>query len=129
MTVEGQIKARQKALKSVGGAFKDISDELKADAPDITKIQTAAANIPTLVEGMENWFPEGTGPDSGVETDALPVIWESKEDFQQKTSDMQTAAANLNTVAQGGDAAAIGAAFKETGGTCKACHDKYRLDD
>ncbi len=129
LTVKEQIDARQTALKNVGKAFKAISDQLKSDSPDIAIIQTAAASIPTETEGMADWFPEGTGPDSGVETDALPVIWESKEDFLAKATDMQEAAANLNSVAQAGDAAAIGEAFKATGGTCKACHDKYRLDD
>lgn len=123
------IEARQKALKDVGGAFKAISDQFKADSPDIEKIQLAAASVPTLTEGMAEWFPDGSGPEAGIETDALPAIWESKDDFLSKVSDFQKASTNLNTVAQSGDMAAIGAAFKETGGTCKACHDKYRLDD
>jgi len=129
MTVKDQIEARQGQLKKVGKAFKTISDNLKSDAPDVAAMQAAAASIPAATEGMADWFPDGTGPDSGVETDALAIIWEEKEDFLTKVSDMQTAAANLSTIAEGGDVAAIGEAFKATGGTCKSCHDKYRLDD
>lgn len=129
MTAKEQIEARQAGLKKIGKAFKTISDNLKLDTPDIAAIQEAAASIPTATEGMADWFPEGTGPDSGVETDALPAIWESKEDFLAKESAFQEAVTKLVAATETGDVAAIGAAFKETGGTCKACHDKYRLDD
>lgn len=129
MTIKEQIEARQGQLEKVGDAFKAIVDQLKADSPDIAIIQEAAAVVPEATQGMADWFPEGSGPESGVETDALPAIWENMTDFQEKVVNMQEAAATLNTAAQGGDMAAIGEAFKNTGGTCKACHDDYRLDD
>lgn len=129
MTVKEQIEARQGHLKKIGKAFKTISDQLKAGSPDLGAIQSAAALVPKEAEGMADWFPEGTGPDTGVKTEALPVIWENKSDFDDKVLAMQEAAAQLNTVAQGGDVTAIAAAFRTTGGKCKACHDKYREDD
>ena len=129
LTVKEQIEARQGQLKKMGKAFKTISDQLKADSPDLSQIQTAAAAGPKESATMTDWFPEGTGPQSGVETEALPVIWENKADFNLKITALQDAAALLDSAAQTGDIAAIGAAFKTTGGTCKACHDKYRLDD
>ncbi|MEH6715248.1 cytochrome c [Parasphingorhabdus flavimaris] len=129
LTVKEQIEARQGQLKKMGKAFKTISDQLKADSPDLSQIQTAAAAVPEESATMIDWFPEGTGPQSGVETEALPVIWENKADFNLKITALQDAAALLDSAAQTGDIAAIGAAFKTTGGTCKACHDKYRLDD
>ncbi len=129
MTIKEQIEARQGQLEKVGDAFKAISDQLKAGSPNIAIIQEAAAAVPEATQGMADWWPEDSGPESGVETDALPAIWENMADFQEKVGNMQEAAANLNTAAQGGDMAAIGEAFKATGGTCKACHDDYRLDD
>ena len=129
MTVKEQIELRQGQLKKVGKAFKTISDQLKSDSPDVAAIQAAAASVPAEASDLADWFPEGTGPETGIDTEALPAIWENKSDFTQKASDLITAANNLNTAAQGGDIAAIGEAFKTTGGTCKACHDKYRLDD
>ncbi len=127
--VKAQIEARQAQYKKIGGAFKTINDNLKSGSPDIAAIQAAAASLPEIAATMGDWFPEGTGPESGVKTEALPAIWENRADFDQKIAAFQAAAANLNTVAQGGDVAAIGAAFGATGGTCKACHDNFRLDD
>lgn len=129
MMVKEQIEARQAQLKKIGKGFKAISDQLKAGSPDLKQIQAAAAVVPKEAAGMVDWFPEGTGPESGVKTEALPIIWEDKAGFNDKVAAMQDAAAKLNTIAQGGDVAAIAAAFQTTGGTCKACHDKYRLDD
>jgi len=129
ITVKEQIEARQAHLKKIGKAFKSISDQLKAGSPDLAEIQTAAAVVPKEAEGMADWFPEGTGPDAGVKTAALPVIWEDKTDFNDKVAAMQDAAAQLDKTAQGGDVSAIATAFQATGGKCKACHDKYRKDD
>lgn len=129
MTVKEQIEARQGHLKKIGKAFKSISDQLKADSPDLARIQAAAALVPKEAEGMADWFPEGTGSESGVKTDALPVIWKNKSNFNDKVLAMQEAAAGLDTVAQSGDVATIATAFQATGGKCKDCHDKYREDD
>ena len=129
LTAKVQIETRQAQLKKMGKAFKTISDQLKSGSPDIAAIQEAAASVPVESAGMEDWFPAGTGPDSGVKTDALPVIWETPEDFAQKIADFRAASDNLAAVAAGGDLAAIGAAFGETGGACKSCHQTYRADD
>lgn len=129
LTVKAQIEARQEGFKAVGGEFKTINDQLRSGSPDIAVIQAAAAKLPEVIEGADGWFPEGTGPDSGVETEALPIIWEEPEDFAAKTSDFVLAIEALDAAAQTGELPAIQAAVQATGGTCKACHDKFRLDD
>jgi len=50
-------------------------------------------------------------------------------DFDQKIADFHAAAATLASTAEGGDLAAIGEAFGNTGGACKSCHQTYRADD
>lgn len=129
MTAQGMSDLRHEKLENVGDAFKAISDQLRSDSPDVAAIQTAVASIPPEVEGMADWFPAGTGPDDGVDTDALAAIWENKADFLEKESNFQAALVELSAAADGGNVAAIGEAFKKTGGTCKACHDDYRKDD
>ena len=129
LTAAETVEARQTHLKAVGKAFKTISDNLKSGEPDLAAIQAAAASVPAETSGMADWFPEGSGPASGVKTDALPVIWETRADFDTKLADFQAAAATLGTVAAAGDIAAITEAFAATGATCKACHQTYRADD
>src|SRR5438034_510427 len=74
-SVEELVKARQQGLKALGAAFKVIRDELKADAPDAAKIRKASADITQAAGTIDQWFPAGTGPDSGVKTDAKPEVW------------------------------------------------------
>jgi cytochrome c556 len=129
MTPKEQIELRQGQLKKLGKAFKTISDGLKASEPDVAAIQAAAASVPVETAGMADWFPAGTGPEAGVETEALPAIWDEADLFAEKVADFQTAAAALAAAGETGDMAAIGAAFATTGGTCKSCHETFRADD
>src|SRR5262245_56457549 len=66
MTVKQQIEARQHNLKDLGGAFKTVNDQLKTDAPQLTEIKLAAEEIRSHSQDIANWFPAGTGPESGV---------------------------------------------------------------
>lgn len=128
-TAKEQVEFRQGQFKKMGKAFKTISDELKSSNPDVTVIQAAAASVPEITADMDTWFPAGSGPGSGVKTDALPVIWENPDDFAEKIANLGAAADGLAAAAEGVDIAAIGTAFGTTGGTCKSCHDTYRADD
>ena len=58
-------------------------------------------------------------------TKAKPEIWKNKADFEKKMQDMTAATEVLAKAAAAGEKGAIMKAFKETGGTCKACHDDY----
>ncbi len=129
VTVRAQIETRQEALKAIGKNFKTINDQLKSSSADVETIQTAVAELPDLSADMAEWFPAGTGPESGVETDALAIIWDDPVDFSAKIVDAQSAIAAFDLAAQSGDLDAITSAFQTTGGACKACHEKYRLDD
>lgn len=123
------IEARQAGFKKLGKAFKTISDELRSGAPDMSVVEATTASIPVVTSGIENWFPAGTGPEAGVKTAALAAIWEKPADFATKVAGFKTAAAALEAAGKTGDAAAITAAFRATGGTCKACHDSYKKKD
>ena len=125
-TVAEQIEYRKGQYKKLGGAFKTISDALKSGSPDMAAIQAAATSVPEVTEGMVDWFPAGTGPESGVKTGASAKIWAQPDDFAAKVTAFETAAANLATAAATGDIGAISAAFGATGGTCKGCHDVYK---
>ncbi len=129
MTISEMIEARQEGFEDIGGSFKTINDELKKGEPDVAAIQSAAATVETLSQDVGEWFPEGTGMSSGVETEALDAIWEDPEGFEAAIAKFQTAAGELNTAAESGDVEVIQASFKDAGASCKNCHDNYRLDD
>jgi cytochrome c556 len=74
-------------------------------------------------------FPGGTGPASGLKTDALPAIWAQRTTFDGHAKKLIAEADKLVAVAGSGNAAAVGAQFKAVGGTCGGCHKQFRADD
>ncbi|MEM7569186.1 MAG: cytochrome c [Pseudomonadota bacterium] len=122
------MEARHEAFEKLGKTFKTISDQLRSGSPDLSIVQPAAASVPEITKDMETWFPAGSGPESGIKTDALAAIWEKPEEFAAKIAAHKTAAASLGAAAGTGDIGAITAAFKATGATCGSCHDSFKAD-
>lgn len=122
------MKARHENFETIGKNFKAISDELKAGTPASEKAVEAINTISTTAEGIDTWFPAGSGPEAG-KTEAKAVIWEQPDDFAEKITNFKTALADLKAAGDAGDGELIAANFKTVGGTCKACHDTYREED
>jgi len=68
-------------------------------------------------------FPEDS---VGDESDAREDIWLNWADFEAKYKTFKEAAAKLAEVAASGDEGAMRVQFKETAGTCKACHHDFK---
>lgn len=122
------IKERQKGLKEMGEAFKTVRDEL-AGGKDVAKIKAAAAVISKSSNAMVNWFPAGTGPETGVKTAAKPEIWSDTADFTAKRQKLVEETTKFAALAESGDLAAIGGGVRGLGGACKGCHDRYRVKE
>lgn len=124
------IKSRQDKLRDMGGALKAIDDELKKGSPDWDNI--ILPNADTL-QGRStfllNWFPKGSGPESGVKTYALPALWQKGDDFTKLGKAMQAEAVKLKQVAAAKNAGALKEEAFTLGKACKACHDNYRSPD
>lgn len=128
LTAKATIEARQANYKKFGKSFKTISDALKAGATSTPEVAEAGATLADLAPQIGDWFPEGSGAASGVETDALDAIWERPDDFAAAIAKLEAAAPALATATASGEAAAIDAAFREAGAACKNCHDSFRAE-
>ncbi len=94
------------------------------NAPEFAKRAERVAALSTqLLEG----YPAGSH--EGAHTDAKPEIWSRFADFSAKMKSFETESAKLSVIAKGGNEEAIKTQFGKVGGTCKACHDKYKIDD
>ncbi|MGH6999564.1 MAG: c-type cytochrome [Phenylobacterium sp.] len=125
---ETAIASRQAGYKKMGAAFKAISDELKKGSPDAKLIAANAQVVNAHAAQVPKWFPKGSGPEAGFKTEAKPVIWTDSAKFAAAAANLQTEAGKLQTVSASGNIDAIKAQFRATGGTCKACHDVYRVE-
>ncbi|MGZ3306583.1 MAG: c-type cytochrome [Asticcacaulis sp.] len=122
-------KARGDYFHGLGRASKGLRDALKSDAPDmdavrgfITQIAAAAPNLPAQ-------FPAGSGPESGVKTEAKAEIWSNPAKFKQDAAGLATAAQALNAAGAKGDVAAIRTAADGLGQACKTCHSEFKNSD
>jgi cytochrome c556 len=121
------VKARQKGLKALGAAFKTIRDELKGDSPDAAKIRGASADITEAAGAIDKWFPAGTGPDSGVKTDAKPEVWTDTARFATAREAFVREANKWAQIGNSTDVSAWKEGAASLGQSCKGCHDKYRV--
>jgi cytochrome c556 len=117
------MKARHDNYEMLGANMKVLLDNFKSDTPDMAAANAAAVNVKAFADAMGDWFPAGTGPDSGIESEAKANIWTDRATFDAAHAKLKDEAAKLATAT---DAAAFKAQFPATGGSCKNCHDTFR---
>lgn len=122
------IEERQANFEAMGKAFKAIRTQLEGDSPDMATIATAATDLNAAALKIEGYFPEGTSVDDGYDTEALATIWEKPEEFAAAHQRLVDESAKMITIAEGGDPAAVADQVGAIGGSCKNCHDTFRLD-
>ena len=120
------ILARQELMENTRDAAKVIGGMLKEQTPFDAAAAMAAFNTwkKTATEAGD-LFPEGS--DSGHDTEAKANIWTDRADFDAKLADFGTqvdAAIAANPDSLEALKAAAGPVFN----SCKACHEKYRLE-
>ena len=126
---EDQIKYRQAGYSFMAWNMGKIKANVEGEY-NAQQVQ-AAANAIAAIAGSGMGALYGPGTDKAVgdrKTRVKPEFFQNMEDVGKLATDFNAAAANLAKVAATGDKAAVQKAFGETGETCKACHDKYRME-
>ena len=126
-SVESVIKARQTHLKDMGAAFKTVRDETRKPTPAMDQIKVAAGQIAKAAAAIDTWFPQGSGPESKVETDAKSEIWADPQGFETAAKALKAEAPKLQQLANANDLAGVKGQVGKLGGACKGCHDKFRV--
>lgn len=83
-----------------------------------------AEGLANGVSELATLFPDGSAVE---DSDALPAIWERPEEFAAAIDKAVAATQKFVAAAQSGDAEAISGAFREVGGSCRGCHDNFRV--
>jgi len=118
---------RHEGMEKIGDTNKLLRREITSSSPFMPAVKSGAATIASLSKQANGWVPAGTGPHVG-KTGAKPEIGQNQQDFVAKLRNFQGAAQAFNAAAQSGDMNSIKARYSDLGGTCKACHDKYRSE-
>ena len=121
---EDVIKARKALMKENGDQAKIGAAMAKGEQPfDLTKVKAIFAQYQEAAAKMPNLFPESSK--TGGDTEALPKIWESMDDFKAKFVKFGEEAKEAEGSAKDLDSfkAAFGTVMKNCGG----CHQTYRV--
>jgi cytochrome c556 len=131
-TSEKQAKAsiqfRKAILQLVRSNMGPLGGMAKGQIPyDAEVMATNGLRIEQLSYMMEDYFATDTRK-FDLKTDASDDIWKNSDDFNALALDMADAAKNLQQVAESGEESDFRKAIGAVGATCKACHDKYKVD-
>jgi cytochrome c556 len=118
------IKQRKEILKSFGAATKDPGAMNRGEAAfDLAKVQAALKVYQSGAPKLKGLFPADSK--TGGETQALPVIWEKKKEFDglwdKLAADASAAAGKIK------DEASFKAEFPKVLANCGGCHKVYRV--
>ena len=122
---EQAAKTRQGLFDVQGFAFGPVAAMLKEAPFDASVAQKAAARLQVTAGMIPDVFQLDTRKFQ-VTTKAKETIWSDKAGFDKKTTDLQTAVADLAAAAAKGDKGATLKAAGAVGGACKSCHEDYR---
>lgn len=117
------IKERKKILKSFGDATKEPGKMLKSEQPfDLAKVKAALATYKAGAPKLPALFPADSK--TGGDTEALPAIWEKKDDFDGRYKKLADDAAKAETSIT--DEISFLEEFPKVVANCGGCHKIYR---
>ena len=122
----GIVKVRMDAMSAIGGNMKSISAMLKGEADFDAQLITKQARE---ISGHAAVFPEHFKEEIEDKfTEASPAIWDKPEEFSKLSKDLSDYANMLAQNALGSEAGeSLMADFKNVAGTCKTCHEQFRV--
>ena len=123
LSVEEIIKGRKALFSKNYSTAKRVQTFATKGDFDKAKILMLemSQNYKTLIE----YFPENTK--EGFKTEALPAIWENKEEFNNLMNKSSNDMVELISIIENSDD--IGSSLKKfMWGNCKSCHSKFRAE-
>lgn len=130
---EDQIRFRQSAYSFASWNLAKIKSQVvqKPDTFDKNQVVAAARALAAIANsGLEALYAPGTDQGTGWQKTRLKPEFFQKPDAAKKLSEDFIRESNeLLKVAETGNVSAIKVQFGKISGTCKSCHDAFRLRD
>jgi cytochrome c556 len=127
---EAAVKARQSLMTLIAYNLGPMAQMAQGRVDyDAETAQAAADNLYTLTRhSQERFWPEGTAHGTFDGTAARPEIWQNLEEFSNRYTALQDAAATMQDAA-GDGLQSLQGALGDVGGACRSCHDDFRVSD
>ena len=123
LSVEEIIKDRKALFSKNYSTAKKV--QALASKGDFEKAKSLIFEMSENYKILIDYFPENT--QEGFKTDALPIIWEEKENFINLMTKASTDMIELTKIIEGSDDVKV-TIGKFMWSNCKACHSKYRAE-
>jgi cytochrome c556 len=123
---EDAVKYRKAAFQVMAAHFGRIGAMASGRAPFDGAAAAANADVVAFMSKLPYaGFVEGTsGTDKGA---PKANVWTERAKFDAEAKKMQDAVAALATAAKANNLDQLKAAFGNAAGTCKSCHDNFRV--
>ena len=121
MSIEEIIKGRKALFSKNYSTAKKV--QALASKGDFEKAKTLMIEMSKNYEILLEYFPENTK--EGFKTEALPIIWEQKDEFNNLMTKSSTDMIKLTKVIEDSDDIR-GTLTQLMWSNCKACHSKFR---
>ena len=121
LSVEEIIKGRKALFSKNYNTAKKV--QTFASKGDFEKAKSLMLEMSQNYKILIDYFPENTK--EGFKTEALPIIWEEKENFNNLMTKASTDMIELTKIIEDSDDIK-GTLQKFMWANCKACHSKYR---
>ena len=124
LPVEEIIKGRKALFSKNYSTAKKV--QTYASKGDFEKTKSLMLEMSENYKSLLEYFPENTK--EGFKTEALPAIWENKDEFNNLMIKSSNDMIELASIIESSDDVkdTLG---KLMWGNCKACHNKYRVAD
>ncbi|WP_303786916.1 cytochrome c [Azovibrio restrictus] len=127
---EEAIKTRQAGYTYLGWSMSKIKANLEGTYNKDQVIAAANTIAAIANSGMGALYVPGSDKEvNGVKTRVKPEFFQKQQEVGKLAMAFNKEANELARVAATGDVAAVKAQFGKVGGTCKACHDDFRVKD
>ena len=123
LSVEEIIKGRKALFSKNYSTAKKV--QTFATKGEFEKAKTLMLEMSENYKSLIEYFPENT--QEGFKTEALPAIWENKDEFNDLMNKSSNDMIELASIIENSDdiKASLG---KLMWGNCKACHSKFRAE-
>jgi len=123
LSVEEIIKGRKALFSKNYSTAKKV--QTYASKGDFEKTKSLMLEMGENYKSLLEYFPENTK--EGFKTEALPAIWENKDEFNNLMIKSSNDMIELASIIESSDDVkdTLG---KLMWGNCKACHNKYRAE-
>ena len=123
LSVEEIIKGRKALFSKNYSTAKRV--QTFATKGEFDKAKTLMLEMSQNYKTLIEYFPKNTK--EGFKTEALPAIWENKEEFNKLMNKSSNDMVELISIIENSDD--IGSSLKKfMWGNCKSCHSKFRAE-